>query len=292
MRRRIVCRRDRAAPCLAQGDRAQAGVVAALALPAMLRAFVIFACVSSVSPALAIVGGRFPPYPSVRDQIVIVSSPGGRCSGTLIARDLVLTAAHCTRADGEYRVRHPNSNHGYNFYPVDRSERHPRYNATAARPGHAFDIALLHLAEAFPEPFAPRLVLGRPIVRTGDELAIAGFGISSFRWGEPQQELRMARLIVNYGSSWPEIGQSRREVPSYFGRFILLHDPGAREGEGGISACNGDSGGPAFYVHGDSFPVGWHSGQQRPGARIKKMRRTFACARNCAAPCLANRDRA
>lgn len=197
-------------------------------------------------PSAAIVGGGFWPSRDVLEQLVLVGLPGRECSGTLIARDLALTAAHCTRAAGEYHVKRLDPNHrSFIDYPADQIERHPRFNVDEEKPNRSFDIALVHLREAVPEPFVSVFVASRTTIRTGDELAIAGFGISTLKEGKPQRSIRMAKLYVG-GALWTPYG---RPVQQYFS----LYDPGADPTTGGVGTCGGDSGGPVFYITGVSY---------------------------------------
>jgi len=54
------------------------------------------AALTLMQPSFAMVGGGSTPSPAVASAVVtIVGSHGNSCTGTLIARDVVLTAAHC-----------------------------------------------------------------------------------------------------------------------------------------------------------------------------------------------------
>src|SRR5258708_38912235 len=54
--------------------------------------------------AFAMVGGAPPADPAVaRHGVLLVGSRGNSCSGVAIARDLVLTAAHCVPAGPAYK---------------------------------------------------------------------------------------------------------------------------------------------------------------------------------------------
>jgi hypothetical protein len=55
--------------------------------------------------ALAMVGGASPASDAVARRVaLIVGSRGNFCSGVALARDLVLTAAHCVVPGAEYRL--------------------------------------------------------------------------------------------------------------------------------------------------------------------------------------------
>ena len=66
----------------------------------MIQKFIRLAAAATLvtlaHPALAMVGGGGAPSPVVANAVVtIVGSRGSSCTGTLIARDIILTAAHC-----------------------------------------------------------------------------------------------------------------------------------------------------------------------------------------------------
>ena len=57
------------------------------------------------TPVHAIVGGAAPAAEDIgRSVVTIVGSRGNFCSGTLIAPDLVLSAAHCVRPGAIYKI--------------------------------------------------------------------------------------------------------------------------------------------------------------------------------------------
>src|ERR1700680_4037243 len=75
-------------------------------LNAGMRALALACLIASTAPAAAMVGGA-----SVlgadglgRHLVLIVGSRGTACTGTAIARDLVLTVAHCVAPGADYKL--------------------------------------------------------------------------------------------------------------------------------------------------------------------------------------------
>ena len=73
---------------------------------AMMRALVILiSLIASPLSASAMVGGAGAASPEIARAIVlIVGSRGNFCSGVALARDLVLTAAHCVLPGADYKI--------------------------------------------------------------------------------------------------------------------------------------------------------------------------------------------
>ena len=70
----------------------------------MLRFVLVFVLLAtSVVSATAVVGGKTGEH-RAQQHTVFLTSNRQDCSGTLIARDLVLTAAHCVSSGENYRV--------------------------------------------------------------------------------------------------------------------------------------------------------------------------------------------
>ena len=55
-----------------------------------------------VTPAQAIKGGVLGPPDLAAQTVMIVSTRASVCTGTVIARDIVLTAAHCVQPKADY----------------------------------------------------------------------------------------------------------------------------------------------------------------------------------------------
>ena len=60
---------------------------------------------AALAPVLAMVGGAAPAADGVgRSVVMILGSYGTACTATAIARDLLLTAAHCVQPGADYKL--------------------------------------------------------------------------------------------------------------------------------------------------------------------------------------------
>ena len=126
----------------------------------LIAALTLAATTLTAPSAHAIVGGRSAAagdFPFMAQ----VQSSAGSCSGALIARSYVLTAAHCadgvSAADLSVRVGNVDRNTGGVARRVVRLIRHPKYYGNINTPGT--DVALLELSlpitNVAPLPLAP-----------------------------------------------------------------------------------------------------------------------------------------
>src|SRR5215470_6878254 len=105
--------------------------------------------------AFAMVGGAQPADPDIAQHLVLlVGSRGNSCSGVAIARDLVLTAAHCVLPGADYKLVTFDAAHQPQFKDIATVARHPQFNlATLLAHRATADVALLKLAEPLPPAF-------------------------------------------------------------------------------------------------------------------------------------------
>src|SRR4051794_21513936 len=149
-------------------------------------------------PAAAIVGGGGSPAESISRAIVtIIGSRGSFCSGSLIAQDLVLTAAHCVLPGAEYKVILPGETPP-RLNDVRRGASHPQFNVQNIMAHRASaDVALLQLASPLPVSKAPA-PLGAPTIPivVGSRFTIAGLGVTRRGDGKSGGVIRAADLTV------------------------------------------------------------------------------------------------
>jgi secreted trypsin-like serine protease len=196
----------------------------------------LFLCAHAIvmcGPAAALVGGAVNADQTVARHVVMLVGPRGFCSGVAIARNVVLTAAHCVPAGADYKLTELDAARQPVLKDIARIVRHPGFDADAAlRQRVTADVALLRLAESLAAKFMPApLAAPRRPVAVGDLLMVAGYGVAARGDGRTGGTLRTARLAVT--------GQPGSLQ-------IRLVDPATKGDRPGLGACTGDSGAPVF----------------------------------------------
>ena len=147
----------------------------------------------------------------------------GFCSGVVLTRTIILTAAHCVSNPSDTRAYLP----GQPLMALRRIARHPDFHADAARTRtRTIDLALIETVDALPAEFVAPAFAGEQRYEPGTTFEIAGFGVAREDDGKTSGTLRAARVTL------------RAPLSS-----VLLWLEDARHATG---ACTGDSGGPVF----------------------------------------------
>jgi hypothetical protein len=192
-------------------------------------------------PAFALVGGAetVRGTGAGRHIVMIIGTRGNLCTGTALARDLVLTAGHCVAPPAIYRVLLPDNK------PPGLAIRsitvHPRYNPTDYASGRVTaDVALIKLQQPLPAEIAPAALAEIKPVAPGDRFIVAGYGATAYGSEAGNGTPRAAALVAT-----GKPGNLQ----------IRLYDPATRDQRAGLGACTGDSGGPAFVANQGVFAV-------------------------------------
>ncbi len=200
--------------------------------PALLA--MLIAALAFCAPAAAMVGGALPADPGIARHVVLIVGSGGTfCTGVAIARDVVLTAAHCTLPGAEYKLMEFDAARQPLLRDVVAIARHPQFDLKTLLAQRATaDGSLLKLAAPLGAGFAPAPLAapGREVA-VGDAFTVAGFGVAVRGDGKTGGTLRAAGLVA---TGQPGTLQ------------IRLVDAESKGEHAGLGACTGDSGAPAF----------------------------------------------
>ncbi len=191
------------------------------AASARVAAFYILAALlgtAVTAPAAAMVGGARPgPDGAGRSVVMILGSYGTACTATAIARDLLLTAAHCVEPGADYKLAEKTKAGMPSLKAISRIERDPQFDlrrllhhlATA-------DVAVAKLAQPLPENISPVPLddATRPVV-AGEVLVVAGYGVTIRGDGRTGGTARAASLVVTGEPNMLQIppGRSAHQRP-------------------------------------------------------------------------------
>ena len=197
----------------------------------MLRSLLVAPLVLlMIVPAPALVGGA-PPVQGAHAAVMIVGSRGNSCTGIAVARDLVLTAAHCVPPGADYKLVQFDTQRQPQLRDTQQIARHPQFSQKTFDAHRATaDVALIKVSNA--TSGTPAAIHGERLkIAPGDRFTVWGYGLTRMGDGKSGGTLRNAALTV---TGQPDNLQ------------IRLMDAATRNERPGLGACTGDSGGPVF----------------------------------------------
>lgn len=154
---------------------------------------------------------------------------GALCTGTLIRKDIALTAAHCVSAGAKPVLIFNRDLHapGAEHRESQGVAVNPRWRKRAGHGMDQGDIALVKFNGRLPRGYRTVPAIGSDAeVKNGTKVTLAGYGISNARTHTGAGRLRKTEVRVLNGRP---------------GKSEMILDQSHGHG-----ACHGDSGGPAF----------------------------------------------
>jgi hypothetical protein len=158
------------------------------------------------------------------------------CSGSLVAKNMVVTAGHCTAENPSdlailFTNKIPKTRQEARVSAVRKviaGKTHPQWPKNDFRSEHNWgDIALLRFEGALPAGYKPiRLLSKKTLLVPQGDAVLAGFGWTNGRKKTAAEGLNKTKVKI--------------EKPDFSDMEIMFNQ------KAGSGACHGDSGGPAF----------------------------------------------
>ncbi|XP_049881045.1 vitellin-degrading protease-like isoform X3 [Pectinophora gossypiella] len=205
-----------------------------------------------------IVGGEDIDITEAPYQVSLVNRGMHSCGGSIVANDLILTAAHCVRGSRpeNFQIRVGSSilNKGGELYPVGEIIWHPDFEFSKMNK----DIAVMWLSEPlrFSDEVMAIPMLSEDVeIEEGEETTVTGWGAIEENGIAPKMLQRVEVPIV----SQENCQDAYSPMYNITNSMLCAGLP-----SGGKDACQGDSGGPLVYEGQLAGVVSWGLGCARP----------------------------
>ena len=204
---------------------------------------------TSSNDASAILSGT-PDYQSSRHAIYILTDDAKLCTGIIVKKNIILTAAQCVTSSRDYRVGYRDQDNKSVLIAPKQIIVHPEFVPDAVRKKvKSIDLAAIVLSSPLANWFTPVKIDPYFKPQSGDNLIIEGFGQdiegNSKSLGTYRQAL--VSVVEPYGKS---------------SVLVSVSDPNVDYGSTGQGACFGDSGGGIFSSGGLIGIIAWTVGEQ------------------------------
>ena len=174
--------------------------------------------------------------------LIVGNSPQGQyiCSGSIIAPDIVVTAAHCVAEEVSapvpasqirlvFNLKIPKSGSDPSVRKISDYRFHPSWKGVSpdgtVDGDNLHDIAIISFSGGLPRGYAPAKILPKNVALTvGESVLLAGYGITNARTQAGAGTLRKVTV----------------QIQQLLDSEVVV-DESHRKG-----SCSGDSGGPAF----------------------------------------------
>lgn len=194
-----------------------------------------------------IVGGNVAQKNEAPYIVSLQDSTGHACGGSLIAPDVVLTAAHCT-AYAKYVVIGNNDLKRIEKIKVSKIIKHPKYNPSTMQN----DVAVIYLSKKVANQ---KIELCDVEPQHGDLSIVYG-------WGATKENGFLSKKLMKV--EVPIVSKAICNAPESYNGEVLDSMLCAGLPEGGKDSCQGDSGGPLVVQGKLCGVVSWGYGCARP----------------------------